>query len=52
MIAILLLLTLLVGMWRKVDIFDAFSAGAADGLKTTVRIIPCLSATLTALRIM
>ena len=52
MIAILLLLTLLVGMWRKVDIFDAFSAGAADGLKTAVRIIPCLAATLTALRIM
>lgn len=52
MIAVLLLIAAFVGAYRHVNLFDAFSEGAAEGMKMAVRIIPCLAATLTALRVM
>ena len=33
---------------RKVDVFDALTAGAADGLKVMAKILPALVALLTA----
>ena len=52
MIAWLLLVTAIAGWARKVDLFDAFSSGAQEGLQSAVRILPCLAATLTALRVL
>ena len=52
MIALLLFLAALIGTARKVDLFDAFSSGAKEGLRSAVRIIPYLAATLTALRML
>lgn len=36
------------GMYRKVDVFSALTDGAWDGLKVTVKILPPLTALLTA----
>ena len=52
MIAWLLLCAAAIGFLRRVDLFDAFSSGAEDGMKSAVRIVPCLAATLTALRVL
>ncbi len=52
MILYLLLLTVLAGFIRGVDLFDAFAEGAKEGLENAVNIIPCLAATLVALRVM
>ena len=52
MIAVLLLVTAVIGFFRRVDLFSAFSDGAREGLKSAVRIIPPLAATLTALRVL
>ena len=52
MIAWLLLCAAAIGFLRRVDLFDAFSGGAEEGMKSAVRIVPCLAATLTALRVL
>lgn len=52
MIAWLLLCAAGIGFLRRVDLFDAFSGGAEEGMKSAVRIVPCLAATLTALRVL
>ena len=38
----------LLGLWRRVDVYDALLAGAADGLGVLIRIVPALIALLTA----
>jgi spore maturation protein SpmA len=50
-IANILLMTIIVGfivagMWKKVNVYDAFIEGAKDGFTTAVRIIPYLVAIL------
>ena len=52
MILWLLLLTAAAGYIRRVDLFKAFSEGAEEGMKSAVRVIPSLAATLTALRLL
>ena len=52
MIAVLLLITAVIGFFRRVDLFSAFSEGAREGLQSAIRIIPSLAATLTALRVL
>lgn len=52
MIAWLVLMAVLIGAWCRVDLFDAFSIGAKEGMKTAVGIIPCLAFTLAAIRMM
>ena len=36
------------GCWRRVDVYDALCAGAGDGLKILLRMVPALVALLTA----
>ena len=38
----------LLGLWRRVDVYDALLSGAADGLGVLIRIVPALIALLTA----
>ncbi len=45
---VLFLLILGIGLSRKVKVYDAFVEGAAEGLKSTVRILPPLVGLLTA----
>ncbi len=52
MIVWLILGAAVMGFLRRVDLYDAFSEGAKEGLKSAVRIIPGLAAILTALRIL
>ena len=52
MIALLFALTAALGWMRRVDLFSAFSEGAGEGLKSAVSVLPCLAATLTALRVL
>ncbi len=47
-VPIILALTAIYGMYKRVDVFGAMISGAADGLKTTVKILPALVALLTA----
>lgn len=42
MIPTLFVLVLTVGLWKSVDCFEAFTEGAAAGLKTTFSILPPL----------
>ena len=39
-------------LWRRVDIFDALTHGAAEGLKTVGRIFPALVALITAVNML
>ena len=39
---------LLTGLIRRVPVFDEFTAGAAEGLKSCVRVLPSLAALMTA----
>ena len=41
-------LVLVVGVSRRVQVFDEFLAGAGDGLRTCVRVLPALVALMTA----
>ncbi|MBQ9197924.1 MAG: spore maturation protein [Clostridia bacterium] len=52
MIAWIVLGTAVLGYWKRVDLFQAFSRGAEDGLKNAFQIVPCLASTFMALRIM
>lgn len=45
---VFILSILVYGIYRKVDIFDAFLDGAADGLKITIKILPALCGLLCA----
>ena len=38
----------LLGLWRRVDVYDALLTGAGDGLGVLLRIVPALIALLTA----
>lgn len=44
----LLALTACVALWRRENVYDAMTAGAADGLKLLISIIPALVVLLTA----
>lgn len=44
----LLALTACVALWRRENVYDAMTAGAADGLKLLITIIPALVVLLTA----
>lgn len=48
----LLLLTSCVALWRKENVYDAMTCGAADGLKLLVNIIPALVVLLTAVHML
>lgn len=52
MIAWMLACVVILGYVKRVDIFDAFSAGAKEGMNSAVSIIPFLAASLTALRVL
>jgi len=52
MILLLLAITVLIGCVRRVNIYEAFTLGAKDGLETAVHILPYLAATLVAIHIM
>lgn len=45
-------LTAIWSMYKRVDVYDAMIAGAEDGLKIVLRIIPALIALLTAVHMM
>ena len=47
-VPLLLVGAALLGLWRRVDVYDALLTGAADGLGVLVRIVPALIALLTA----
>ena len=47
-VPVFILLIFLAGMIRKVPQFDEFTAGAAEGLKSCVKVIPALVALMTA----
>ncbi|MBQ6950342.1 MAG: spore maturation protein [Clostridia bacterium] len=38
------------GLWKKVPLYDAFSAGAREGLQTAVQVLPALLCMLAALQ--
>ena len=46
---VLLILILTVGLYKKVPIYEAFTAGAKDGFKVAVNIIPYLVAIIVAI---
>ena len=48
----IIVLFIVVGMWRKVNVYDAFIEGAKDGFQTAVRIIPYLVAILVAVGVL
>ena len=52
MIAGLLLMAVLLGFFRKADLFESFAQGAEEGFKSAIRVIPYLAATFTALRVL
>ena len=52
MIVGLLALTAVAGFARKVDLYDAFTEGAQEGLQTAVQVLPFLAVTLTAIHVM
>lgn len=47
---LLVLVCLAVGVWRRTLLYDAFTAGAREGLETARRIVPSLIAMLCAIR--
>ena len=51
MIGWLLGFSVLIGCWKKVDMFHSFSRGAKEGFENAIRILPALAVTLTALRV-
>jgi spore maturation protein SpmB len=49
LILLVFLLIVLGGLYKKIDIFDAFVAGAKNGFETAIRIIPFLVGILVAI---
>ena len=47
-VPVFILLIFAAGFVRKVPLFDEFTAGAADGLRSCVKVIPALVALMTA----
>lgn len=47
-VPVVVLTVLITGVARKVPVFDEFTAGAGDGLRTCVKILPSLVALITA----
>lgn len=52
MILWLLAATVLLGFVRRVNLYDAFTEGVKDGMKTAVHVLPYLASTLVALHVM
>lgn len=48
----LLALTACVALWRKENVYDAMTAGAAEGLRLLVNIVPALVVLLTAVHML
>ncbi|MEG1548744.1 MAG: nucleoside recognition domain-containing protein [Clostridia bacterium] len=48
----LILLLVLYGLYKKVDIYDAFVSGAAEALPLLARIVPYMAAMLIAMRVL
>ncbi|MDR0898262.1 MAG: spore maturation protein [Oscillospiraceae bacterium] len=48
----LLLGMLVIGVVRRVPVYDTFLEGAKDGLQTALRILPCLAAMLAAVALL
>lgn len=51
MIGWLLGISILIGCWKKTDVFRSFSQGAKEGLQNAIQILPALAVTLTAIRV-
>lgn len=49
---LLLLLTLVTGLWKRLPVYDLFVEGAKEGLKTAVQVLPNLAAMLCAISLM
>ncbi|WP_448212999.1 nucleoside recognition domain-containing protein [Colwellia sp. MEBiC06753] len=47
-----LIIFIAVAMWRKVNVYDAFIAGAKEGFETSIKLIPYLLAMLVAIGIL
>lgn len=52
LIPALLALTACVALWRRENVYDALTAGAADGLRLLVNIVPALVVLLTAVHML
>lgn len=52
LILLLIICALLYGLLKKVAVYDAFAAGAKEGLRTAVAILPNLSAMLIAVNLL
>lgn len=52
LILVIFLLVILGGIYKKIDVFDAFISGARGGFETAVRIIPYLVAMLAAISLL
>jgi len=48
LVPLLLALTAIVGLWKRVNVYDALSRGAQDGLQTLLGILPNLVGLMTA----
>ncbi len=48
----LVALLLIIALLRRADVYDAFVAGARDGLPVLLRVLPCIAAMLIALRVL
>lgn len=48
----LIAVLLLVALIRRADVYDAFVAGAREGLPLLLRVLPCIAAMLIALRVL
>ena len=51
MIGWLLGLSVLLGCWKKADLFQALSQGAKEGLENAIGILPALTVTLLSIRV-
>ena len=52
MILWVLVIAVSIGCIRRVNVYEAFTSGAKDGMNTAVHILPYLAATLTAIHVM
>lgn len=52
LVPLLIALTLVVGLFRRVPVYDTFVEGAKEGLKAAVRVIPFLVAMLPAIALL
>lgn len=51
-VPLLFILLILIGLIRRVDVYDAFAEGAAKGLPVLLRILPYLAAMLVAVQLL